>query len=767
MSGKSSTAVASIAPRLSASAVPPSPNQAPGTTAAGLAGPGPGGPSGAGMARDSGSIRSPSIAIVRIVAAAMIAVILLAAGTVLLRSHRRELRQSVAALDSNSAMLAEQAARAIQSVELVVDDVTRRFGRSAPANEAALQQLASGREEHARLAGIISGIPQLNAVSVIGDDGRLLNFSRYYPIPVVNVADRDYFKALRDDARLTYLSAPVQNRGTGTWTIYLARRLSAPDGTFLGLVLGAIELSYFETFYEDAHPSAGSSITLWRDDGVLLARYPMAPGIGEQFDRELRFTGMLPGERRRFRVSDTVDHKERLVVITHLVGQPLVVGVTRTVTEALEDWRDDAIVVVICAGCCTAAVFAVMLFMIRQIRAHDALVLAVQARDTAEDGRRDAESKLLQAQKLDAIGQIAAGVAHDFNNLLMVIRGANEWLGRRLANVEDGESRLAMIEHAVDRGATLTRQMLASSRQQILSPAPIDLNAVVRSIRELLRSSLGDTNQLELVLADGLWPVLADRGQMEDTILNLVINARDAMPGGGTVRVITANHSAEPGDTAGTLPPGDYTVLTVSDTGLGMTPAVMARAFEPFFTTKERGMGSGLGLSQVAGFVRQSNGDVVMRSAPDEGTAVSLMLPRVEAEIVLPVQQRGSPPIMRLRAERSTVMVVDDDAAVRGVVVAMLQEHGMDVVQAATGTAAMLLYKDIAELGLVVTDFAMPGMTGAELARLLRESNPRLPVVFMTGYARPEPLAAESWVIRKPFTSQFLMEMITAALSGD
>ena len=578
----------------------------------------------------SSSVMTPSIVAVRMMAMILLSAIVLAAGIVLVTSHDRELRQATVSLEAYSAVLAEQAARAVQSVDLVVEEVAREIEHEKPSDEAALVQLATGEDRYNQLRAMTSGIPQLDAVSVIADDGRLLSFSRFFPIPDVNVADRDYFQILRDNpARQTFLSSPVQNRGTGSWTIYLARRLNAPDGSFLGLVLGAVELSYFETFYEDAQMSPGASIALWRDDGVLLARFPSYDGIGTRFNRQDRFATLQPGERRDYRVSDTVDGKDRLLVITHLMGLPLIVGVTRAVPEVLEDWWSDSILIGICAALCFAAVIAIMLFMTQQIRAHDALALALRERDEAESGRREAERQLFQAQKLDAIGQIAAGVAHDFNNLLMVIRGTTEWLYGRLAGMAECESQLGMIDHAVTRGATLTRQMLASSRQQILSPAAIDLNAVLRSIRELLRSSLGGTTRLEMSLSDGLWPVNADHGQIENAILNLVINARDAMLDGGCVRIVTGNHTLGPGEQAGLLGPGDYATLTVSDTGTGMTAEIMARAFEPFFTTKERGLGSGLGLSQVSGFVRQSHGDVILHSAPGEGTAICIMLPRV------------------------------------------------------------------------------------------------------------------------------------------
>jgi signal transduction histidine kinase/CheY-like chemotaxis protein len=716
--------------------------------------------------RVSASGKMPSIRVVWIVAALLVLLVLCSATLVILHNRSREVDQEGQELKSFGTALSEQTTRALQSVELVVDDVAKGLAAGGLDTPADLTREVTGDGFFATLRARTAGLPQLDAISIIGADGKLLNFSRYQPVPAVNVADRDYFQMLRDHPAMQFfLSAPVQNRGTGTWTIYVARRLSGPGRRFIGLVLGAIELSYFETFYSEIDLGSGSTIAMWRRDGTLLARFPLVGEVGRNFAQGRQFNS-LAADRQRVLISRaSIDGQLRLMVATRLPNEPLIITVSRTIDSVLADWWHDSIVIAASAVVCALAILAIAVFFVRQIRAYASLAEAVAARDEAERGRRAAEVQLLQAQKLEAIGQVAAGVAHDFNNLLMVVLSNAELLGAMLKGDAQSERRLATISQAVDRGSALTQQMLAFSRQQLLAPDSLDLSGALRGIEELLRSSLGGTVELELRLDPALWPVHADPGQVEHAVLNLVINARNAMPEGGRVTIATANRRIGPDETVGQLGPGDYVTLTVGDSGVGMTAEVAARAFEPFFTTRERGQGSGLGLSQVFGFVRQSQGDVLIDTAPGKGTRISILLPRVVGGAAVPPRGTAAPPRGSAEPGRTVVMVVDDDDDVREAVVSMLEEQSVAVVQAASGPAALQLLTGDARVGLVLTDFAMPGMTGAELAQQVRHSKPDIPVVFMTGYARPEPLLSERWVLRKPFTAQFLTDMLAQALA--
>ncbi len=379
--------------------------------------------------------------------------------------------------------------------------------------------------------------------------------------------------------------------------------------------------------------------------------------------------------------------------------------------------------------------------------------------------RERVEATLRQMQRLEAVGQLTAGVAHDFNNLLTVIMGNLASLARTSADPVV-QRRIAMMESAALRGASLTSQLLAFSRRQRLDARVVDLNDTVAGMRDLLDSSIGGTVALSTALSPGLWPALVDATQIELVILNLAINARDAMAVGGSLTIGTANRTlAQP---VGDTPAGDYVVVMVADTGTGMTKEVAAKAFEPFFTTKEVGRGSGLGLAQVYGFAKQSGGGVILDTEPGRGTTVSVLLPRagLEADSASPVL----PAVAAAWSGQSCrVLLVDDDDAVREVSACLLQELGCTVQQAASGQAALAAVDGWTAQtlpDLVLLDFAMPGMNGVEVAAAVRARYPALPIVFVTGYADLSALAAvdRTLVLQKPYREPQLRAILERVL---
>jgi signal transduction histidine kinase/CheY-like chemotaxis protein len=378
--------------------------------------------------------------------------------------------------------------------------------------------------------------------------------------------------------------------------------------------------------------------------------------------------------------------------------------------------------------------------------------------------RERVESALRQAQRLEAVGQLTSGVAHDFNNLLTVVIGTVRMLRKRITEPE-ALRMLTMMSEAAERGAKLTAQLLAFSRRQKLEPKPVDLNDTVTSMRDMLQSTMGGSVRIETVLSSRLWPALIDPTQIELVILNLAINARDAMEVGGTLIIETANVKLGSPQRAEEPGPGSYVMLSVSDNGFGMTQEVLARAIEPFFTTKEVGKGSGLGLSQVFGLAKQSGGGVRIDTQVGEGTSVKVYLPRATqtaaAEEANETEQRPS-----AASGSISVLVVDDDSAVREVTRNILIDLGYDVVEAGSGGAALELLGRV-DIDIALLDFAMPGMNGAELAKEIRARRPHMPVVFATGYADASALMDESEdrIVQKPFEEKELSQKLSAALS--
>jgi PAS domain S-box-containing protein len=381
--------------------------------------------------------------------------------------------------------------------------------------------------------------------------------------------------------------------------------------------------------------------------------------------------------------------------------------------------------------------------------------------------RERVEETLHQMQRLEAIGQLTSGVAHDFNNLLTVILGNVDALtvaGQRGLLDQRLRTRFDHIRVAAERGAALTAQLLAFSRRQRLEAKVVDLRLTVLGLLDLLGSTLGREIAIETRAAMPVWPALVDPTQMELIILNLAINARDAMVGGGLLTLSVDNVRRGAPSRAEEPPPGDYVRVTVQDTGTGMPPAVLAHAFEPFFTTKEVGKGSGLGLAQVFGFAKQSGGGVRIDSAPGEGTTVSVFLPRAATQAIAEPAP-AAPPLPQSLAG-TTVMVLDDDDRVRQIAVDTLREAGCRVVEAADGAAALDAFFHEPGIQLVVTDIAMPGMNGIEFAQHVARRHAHVGILFVTGHADPSEIAgvAEDRLIRKPYPRALLLERVRALL---
>jgi signal transduction histidine kinase len=381
----------------------------------------------------------------------------------------------------------------------------------------------------------------------------------------------------------------------------------------------------------------------------------------------------------------------------------------------------------------------------------------------------DLSHKLSQSQKMEAMGQLTGGVAHDFNNLLTVILGNSEHLADRLAGNKELQRIAADIATAAERGSDLTRSLLAFARKQPLRPREIDIAEKVVGMEQLLRRSLGEHIECSFAFGTDLWLTSVDPGQLATALLNLVLNARDAMPDGGKLLVEVRNNSLGQSDldVNGEPRPGDYVMVAVTDTGCGMAADVASRAFEPFFTTKEVGKGTGLGLSMVYGFAQQSGGLVQLQSEPGQGSVVRLFFPRIATtlnEDTAPAEQIITPD------GSETVLVVEDDDMVRAYVESELKTLGYRVIASSNGPAALEVLRRRGDIHLLFTDVVMPGgMFGPELARQAIDLRPDLKVLFTSGYSQnpvKTPDGVDARILTKPFKRQDLAAMLRSALSA-
>ena len=367
--------------------------------------------------------------------------------------------------------------------------------------------------------------------------------------------------------------------------------------------------------------------------------------------------------------------------------------------------------------------------------------------------QRSLESQLVQAQKMDAIGKLTGGMAHDFNNLLAAVIGGLSLIERRATLAEDQQQVLAMTKRAAEQGSELVRQLLAFARRQRLQPHPVPVGELREAVSNLLAHTLGGLVEVEWRAAEGVWTAFADRAQLELAIVNLIINARDAMPSGGTVTVAAENRQVKENDIEG-LPAGDYVRMSVADTGVGISPEHLEKVLEPFFTTKDVGKGSGLGLSMVYGFAKQSNGAFRLESELGSGTRAELWLPRAPEAGEDDAEQAAETPCNALRPLK--VLLVDDHAEVRSTTAALLEDCGHEVRQAASGKAALdLLNARECDFDILITDYAMPHLSGTDFLREARLLCPEIPALLITGYADIEsiqdrPPSVE--VLLKPFS---------------
>ncbi|MGO9817742.1 MAG: ATP-binding protein [Acidocella sp.] len=402
--------------------------------------------------------------------------------------------------------------------------------------------------------------------------------------------------------------------------------------------------------------------------------------------------------------------------------------------------------------------------------ANEALETRIAAR-TAE--LMDTEQQLRQARKMEAIGHLIGGIAHDFGNLLISITGSLDMVQLRLqeGRLDELERHIAAARHSANRATRLTHRLLDFSRDHPLEPHVTDINLLIADMEELIAETIAPGVARKLACAPDLHTTLVDPNQMEHALLNLCINASDAMPQGGTLTIATRNLALCPAEAVALdLPPGDYVTLAVTDTGTGMPPEVLARAFQPFFTTKPPGRGTGLGLSMLYGFARQSGGHVAIQSTPGDGTTVTLYLPRHDGAAEKLPSPDAALPVPQPRRACGCILIADDEAGIRALVAEVLQDQGYTIEQAADARSALDLLRAGTPVKLLITDIRLPGMSGHELAGTARTLRPDLKILFMTGYAESAPLRAKNLlpgtrVLNKPFAMAALPPLVDEMLA--
>jgi two-component system NtrC family sensor kinase len=621
------------------------------------------------------------------------------------------------------------------------------------------EEIARDEERlHYRLRALVQSLPQLKSLWVFAPDGRAVVNSLAFPQPPgVNFADRDYFSAHAGKGGGIFVGQVLQPREPYPQGDFfsVSRARPSPDGSFRGVIQLSILPSYFERFFDklqSAYP--GGYAALVREDGAVLARHP-SPGSPLSLPITSPLTDAMranPAGGFATRVS-AYDQIERRLSWKKLPDLPVFVlaGVETAAIRA--EWLSTM------AGYLAFGLPVTALLL-------GAIWIAVQRTRSLyqEEGRRvAAEGALRQAQRMEAIGQLTGGVAHDFNNILMIVKGNVHRLRRDLADPKLVR-KLDMIDTASQRGETLVRQLLTFSRRQNLTPEVIDLAQRVRDFRSLLAPSLRGDIEIRIDVPDTVAPVRVDQSELELAVLNLAVNARDAMPNGGVIEI-----SARPvrlrGDAAHDRLEGEFIALSVGDSGCGIARETLGRIFEPFFTTKEVGKGTGLGLSQVYGFAKQSGGTVTVRSRVGQGTLFTLYLPRSREQ-----PQRSAPTRIDDTASvrAGSVLVVEDNTEVADIATALLNELGYQVTRVASAQTAIEVLGTGEQFDLVFSDVVMPGgMNGVELAHQIGRDYPDLPVLLTTGYynAVDKPLPRGLPVLRKPYDISELKKAVLAATS--
>lgn len=627
-----------------------------------------------------------------------------------------------------------------------------------------------------RIRSFIHDLPQLRDLWVINAEGRPLVSGTIHPMPSdLQLADRDYFAEHKNGtAADTYVSGTVEARVANT-SFFAVTRKRMTDGKFNGVYLVSIAPEYFTRYYSGIPRSDVTVAGLVRADGVSLARYP-ATQAGARSAPDSPFMRAIVEQPQRGVTggASSFDGVSRIIAYRKLPDLPVYVNAGLDLTTVRTDWIRDMSTHLVFGLPATLMMVGLGFFALRQAR-REAIVNAQLRQEAAR--RQSTELALRQAQKMEAVGRLTGGIAHDFNNLLTAIIG-NVELALRRNSSEDARvaNSLNAIRQASMRAATLVQRLLTFSRQHPQEIKVVNVNRLVTEMSEILHRAIGETVRVETVLASGLWKTAIDPNQLESAILNLAVNARDAMPDGGRLTIETSNAYLDETyvrQSGAEVESGQFVLVAVSDTGSGMSQEVRDRAFDPFFTTKPAGAGSGLGLSMVYGFVKQSHGHIQIYSETGQGTSIKMYFPRLSDPSAYPAWEEEAEPMAPGSDEHSEViLLVEDDADVSRFVIDALGDIGYRVTHAATAAEALEKIKSMPDVALLFTDVILPGgMNGRELANAVKATHPDLPVLFATGYTRNAiihhgRLDSDVDLLTKPFTTEAMAKKVREVLDG-
>jgi two-component system NtrC family sensor kinase len=664
--------------------------------------------------------RDAAIRLFKIMLVAVIAIPIAMFGYAALLTYRSTFAHADERLLTSLDVLSEQAGKIFQSVDLAFAGVDALVGGMSDDEIRASEQVI-----HGKLKELDDAVAAVDGIWVFDKNAHPLATSRMSPAPRdLDISDREYFQAqLKDDAGL-FVSPLLTARVTGRPIITVSRRGAAGEDRPIRVVVIAVKPEVFTEFYNRLARDSAASFSLVKQTGAILARFPAPPGGATRFAANSRFIQtVMQQPDGGIITTPSIDASERRIGYRKLGYHDLYVSDGIPVNAIYAEWLETMGSHLIFGAPATALLFTLVLLTMRR---------TVAFYEEAE--RRElAEQALRQSQKMEAVGQLTGGVAHDFNNLLTIIIG-NLGIAKRGVVEARAERALANALTGAERAAQLTQRLLAFARRQPLNPRAIDANKLIVSMSDLLTRTLGENIELQTIGGAGLWNVEADASELEASLLNLAVNARDAMPQGGKLTIETSNayldeeycrHHAN-------VTPGQYVMVAVTDNGTGMSIETIDKAFEPFFTTKETGKGTGLGLSQVYGFTKQSGGHVKIYSEPGDGTTIKIYLPRYDGDEAAVALPEGNAE----RGNGETILIVEDDEGVRQYAAEILRDLNYSIIEAKDAASAIRLLDADKPFDLLLTDVVLPGKNGRELATEVERRRPGTKIIFMTGYSR-------------------------------